>query len=86
MPKTFTSREFNQDTSGAKNAARRDPVFITDRGEPAFVLMSIDTFRRLSSPGSPSIVDLLSMPESDGDFDFEAPRVDVRLKPVDLTD
>jgi antitoxin (DNA-binding transcriptional repressor) of toxin-antitoxin stability system len=31
---TLTSREFNQDTSGAKKAARRGPVFITDRGRP----------------------------------------------------
>lgn len=44
---TFTSREFNQDTARAKRAAEKGPVFITDRGEPAYVLMSIDEFRRL---------------------------------------
>lgn len=43
---TFTSREFNQDTAGAKRAAAKGPVFITDRGEPAFVLMSIQEFLR----------------------------------------
>ncbi len=32
---TMTSREFNQDTSRAKKAAARGPVFITDRGWPA---------------------------------------------------
>lgn len=34
---TISSREFNQDTSGAKKAARMGPVFITDRGKPAHV-------------------------------------------------
>ena len=32
---TISSREFNQDTSRAKKAAREGPVFITDRGIPA---------------------------------------------------
>ncbi len=32
---TMTSREFSQDASGAKKAARQGPVFITDRGRPA---------------------------------------------------
>jgi len=39
--KTLSSREFNQDTSGAKKAANHGPVFITDRGKPAHVLLSI---------------------------------------------
>ena len=29
---TMSSRDFNQDTSGAKRAAKEGPVFITDRG------------------------------------------------------
>jgi antitoxin (DNA-binding transcriptional repressor) of toxin-antitoxin stability system len=32
---TVSSREFNQDTSKAKKAARRGPVIITDRGRAA---------------------------------------------------
>ena len=38
---TLTSREFNQDHGRAKKAAQKGPVFITDRGTPAFVLLSI---------------------------------------------
>ena len=34
---TISIREFNQDTSGAKKAARMGAVFITDRGKPAHV-------------------------------------------------
>lgn len=61
--KLIGSREFNQDVSLAKRAARIEPVFITDRGRPTHVLMSIEAFRRLSGEGE-SIVDLLAMDES----------------------
>jgi len=44
---TFTRRGFNQDTSGAKKAAAQGPAFITDRGRPAHVLLTIEG---LSSP------------------------------------
>ena len=37
MIHTVTSREFSHNVSSAKNLAREGPVFITDRGEPAFV-------------------------------------------------
>ena len=45
---TLSSREFNQDTSRAKKAAAEGPVFITDRGKPAHVLLSIDDYRKLT--------------------------------------
>ena len=59
--KVLTSRDFNQDVSQAKRAARLEPVFVTDRGKPTHVLMSIDAFRQLTGQ-SESIVDLLAMP------------------------
>ena len=45
---TMSSRDFNQDTSGAKRAAKEGPVFITDRGVPAHVLLTIEDYRKLS--------------------------------------
>lgn len=59
--KVLTSRDFNQDVSRAKRAARIEPVFITDRGRPTHVLMSVETYRRLSGQ-TETIVDLLAMP------------------------
>lgn len=80
---TLTSREFNQDTSRAKKAARRGPVFITDRGRPAHVLLSIEEYRRLTG-GTLSLAEALAQP-GDGDFDFEPPRLRGGLfKPADL--
>ena len=61
------SREFNQDVSAAKRLARLEPVFITDRGRPTHVLMSVQTFRQISGQHE-SIVDLLawrSAPEAE---------------------
>lgn len=58
--KVLSSREFNQDVSRAKRDARLAPVFVTDRGRPTHVLLSIEAFRRLSGQ-SETIVDLLAM-------------------------
>ncbi len=60
--KVIASREFNQDVSSAKRAARLEPVFVTDRGRPTHVLMSIDAFRQLTGQ-TETIVDLLAMPD-----------------------
>lgn len=70
---TLSSREFNQDTSGAKKAARRGPVFITDRGRPAHVLLSFEDYQKLAG-NQPSIVEQLAMPEA-GAIAFEPPRL-----------
>lgn len=80
---TLTSREFNQDTSRAKKAASNGPVFITDRGRPAHVLLAIEDYRRMNDTGD-SIVNLLSMPES-ATIEFEPPVIKSPIvKPVDL--
>ena len=70
---TLTSREFNQDTSGAKKAAQRGPVFITDRGRPAHVLLTIEDYQRLTG-GNTSLAEALAQP-GDADFDFKPPRI-----------
>jgi prevent-host-death family protein len=81
---TFSSREFNQATAKAKRAARNGPVFITDRGRPAHVLLSIKEYQRITNKGK-SILELLYMPEmAKIDPDFEYPRMgDEFPKPVD---
>jgi len=55
----ISSRDFNQDVGRAKRAAMKGPVVITDRGEPAHVLLSIDEYRRLVG-GKDSLADLLA--------------------------
>lgn len=59
---TMSSREFNQDVSRAKRAALSGPVFITDRGHPAHVLLAIEEYQKITQQKE-SIVELLSMPD-----------------------
>lgn len=81
--KTISSREFNQDASKAKSAAKDGPVFITDRGRPAHVLLTIEAYQRLTGSAA-SIIDQLAMPDA-GAIDFEAPRATVGARPADLS-
>ncbi|HEY1901206.1 MAG TPA: type II toxin-antitoxin system Phd/YefM family antitoxin [Terracidiphilus sp.] len=81
---TFSSREFNQDTGRAKKAARKGPVFITDRGRPAHVLLSIRDYQKITKKRE-NILDMLAMPGA-GDFDFEPPRLgDEPVRPADFS-
>ena len=82
MTVTVSSREFNQDTSGAKRAAREGPVFITDRGRPAHVLLTIEDYRRLAC-ASAGIAELLAMPGVE-DIEFEPVRAGNIYRPADL--
>lgn len=70
---TLSSREFNQDASKAKKAARNGPVFITDRGRPAHVLLTIEEYQRLTGNRA-NIIELLAMPGA-AELEFEAPRL-----------
>ena len=80
---TLTSREFNQWTSEAKRAANKGPVFITDRGRPAHVLMSFEDYQRLTKQRR-NIADALAMPGI-ADIEFDPPRVTIKPRPVDFT-
>lgn len=79
---TLTSREFNQDTARAKKAAADGPVIITDRGEPAHVLLTYKRFQELAG-GRPDIVSLIGMVEG-ADMDFEPAKAEVEVKPAEL--
>ncbi len=79
---TVSSRDFNQDTSGAKRAARKGPVIITDRGRPAHVLLTIEAYQKLTQKEA-SIADLLAMPGV-ADIAFEPPRTGLLLRPAEF--
>jgi len=83
---TISSREFNQDTGGAKRAARKGPVFITDRGRPAHVLLTIEDYRAISGKKrKKSLAEALAMPNADL-VDFDPPRFGGKIfRPADLS-
>ncbi len=80
---TLTSRELNHDIGRAKKAAKSGPVFITDRGKPAHVLLSIEEYRRLAGQRR-TLVEALSMAGL-ADIDFEPPRIRIETPPADLS-
>jgi prevent-host-death family protein len=80
---TLSSREFNQDTSRAKKAATEGPVFITDRGRPAHVLLSIEEYQRITGSRR-KIADALAMPGV-SDIELDPPRAIIGIRPADFS-
>ncbi len=80
---TLSSREFNQGTSEAKRAASSGPVFITDRGRPAHVLMTFEDYQRMTNQRR-NIADALSMSSAD-DIEFEPMRLNIETRPADFS-
>ena len=80
---TVTSRELNQDIGSAKRAARAGPVFITDRGKPAHVLLCIEDYRRLAGQGR-GLVEALTLPGLAG-IAFDPPHTRLEVSPPDLS-
>ena len=75
---TMSAREFNQSVAAAQRFDERQPVVVTRRGEPAFVLLNIDEYRRLTAPKDERPLSVRLGPP-DGipldDIDFETERV-----------
>jgi len=81
---TFSSRDFTRDVSAAKRAAADGPVFITDRGRPAFALLKIDDYYRITGHGDATLLDVMDgIPGGDG-IEFEPPRLDVHVGTVEF--
>ncbi|AVO51176.1 prevent-host-death protein [Melaminivora suipulveris] len=77
---TVASRDFTRDVGHAKRLAAEGPVFITDRGTPAYALLKIEDYYALSG-GRPelSLLDLMEgMPRTDG-IDYEASKAEIDL-------
>jgi antitoxin (DNA-binding transcriptional repressor) of toxin-antitoxin stability system len=80
---TLSSRQFNQDASKAKKAAKAGPVFITDRGRPAHVLLTFGEYKKITG-GRTKIADLLAMPGIE-DLELEIPQFRDRAQAADLS-
>jgi len=80
---TLSSRDLNQNVSQAKKATRLGPVFITDRGKPAHVLLSFEDYQRLTRQRR-NIADVLAMPDA-AEIEFEPPRLSIEAQVADLS-
>ncbi len=80
----ISRREFDQTKDRAIEAAADGPVFITDQGQPAYVLMTVDAYHRLSKQAT-SIGEAFYVPGID-EIEFDIPKLDdTGIKPVDLS-
>lgn len=81
---TVPSRDFARDVGNAKRLADAGPVFITDRGRPAFALLKIEDYYALSGQRAQrSLLEVMGEIPG-GDFDYEPPRIDGDFKAVDF--
>jgi len=81
---TFSSRDFTRDVSSAKRAAADGPVFITDRGRPAFALLSIEDYYRMVGQGEPSLLAVMDEIAGGDGIEFDAPRLDITTRATEL--
>ena len=81
----MTNQEFKQNVSQAQKTAQTEPVIITDRGEPAYVLITYTEYEKtLQSKSIRSGLDAL-MPLDAADIELELqPRSRAQRRPVDL--
>lgn len=77
----MTSREFNRDTAGAKRAAGRGPVYITNRGSPAYVLLSFAEYESLTTEGA-NLVEQLSKSKEVAELEFDPPMSSEPARPA----
>lgn len=81
---TCSSREFTRDVGAAKRATAKGPVFITDRGRPAFALLKIQDYYELTGKQDVSLLDMMdSIPGGDS-IEFEPKKVRVEISVADL--
>jgi hypothetical protein len=81
---TFSSRDFTRDVSAAKRATSDGPVFITDRGRPAFALLKIDDYYRIAGHSELSLLDVMDgIPGGEG-IEFDPPRINLQLQEASL--
>lgn len=83
VSRIYSSRDFNQDVAGAKRAAREGPVIVTDRGEPAFVLMTHAEYASITAKRK-TLLDIFADTGPADDIEFEPERFDVTPRAVDF--
>ena len=80
---TFSSRDFTRDVGAAKRAAAEGPVFITDRGRPAFALLRIEDYYKITGEQWCSLLALMDSPPVTAGTEFEPVRAGIDLKPTE---
>lgn len=83
---TLSSREFDKHVGRARKAAKSGPVFITDRGKPAYVLLTINDYEQLNAERSSTAADRSLADKSTESGRSKMSIVDLLGMPPDIED
>ena len=81
---TFSSREFTRDVSAAKKATIQGPVFITDRGRPAYALLKIDDYYKIVGRNDQSFLAVMDAIPGVVEVEFDPPRLAIQARTPDF--
>lgn len=81
----MSSHVFNQNPSEAKRAEEDGPLIVTDRGEPVYVLLRYEAYKRLADERGPCMLDAMRQDGPEADFEFVPARITDPVRPVDLS-
>ena len=81
---TFSSREFTRDVSAAKKATIQGPVFITDRGRPAYALLKIDDYYKIVGRNDQSFLAVMDAIPGAVEVEFDPPRLAIQARTHDF--
>ena len=81
---TFSSREFTRDVSAAKKATTQGPVFITDRGRPAYALLKIDDYYKIVGRNDQSLLAVMDAIPGVVEVEFDPPRLPIQVRTPDF--
>ena len=85
---TISAREFARDLASAKRATASGPVFITDRGEPRYVLQTVEDYYQSSTgQAEPTLLQAMrALPDTAMEPDFDPPLMAPLLAAADFSD
>lgn len=81
---TYSSRDFTRDVGTAKRATAEGPVFITDRGRPAFALLKIEDYYHLAGQKEASFLDVMDAIPGGVGITFEVASLQVAFRAAEL--
>ena len=82
MPTVLSCQDFNRHIAKAQKQCEDAPVFVTNRGELSYVLMSYQKYLELSQQKQ-SIADALAFPDTDIEVeDIESERTHIEMRPI----
>ncbi|SDG03604.1 MULTISPECIES: type II toxin-antitoxin system Phd/YefM family antitoxin [unclassified Duganella] len=82
--KTISTKEFDQIFQEAAQAANKGPVFVTEQGKTAFVLLNFADYQRLIREHR-NMAELLSVPDIAASIEFDPPRSQETARAADFS-